>query len=424
MYLLYSFLLTAVGIVALPYFVFRAIGTGKYWRSLRERLGFLPSSLNRERRQSLWLHAVSVGEVLAARPLIPLLREEFPDRPLFVSVTTLTGRRLAERQIRDADGIFYCPFDWALVVRRVVSRIRPRLLLVMETEIWPQLLRACRKAGSATLLVNGRISDRSYPRYRKIRFFLRRFLTNIDCFCMQSTGHADRIIDLGAHPSRVTVTGSLKFDAVVPDPGKPCPAARWIPPQRPVVVAGSTLAPEEEILLETFSALRKSHSDLFLVLAPRHPERFEEVTELARSRRFDVRRRSLLEGLIPEMDVMVLDTIGELASLYGSADVVFVGGSLAPWGGHNLIEPAAVGKPIVFGPHMSNFREIASMFLDAEAAIQVSGRDQFQEVLERLIVDPALRSMLGDKARRLVEANRGAARRTVQMARRTVAGAL
>jgi 3-deoxy-D-manno-octulosonic-acid transferase len=423
MYLLYSILLTAFVLLGLPYFVYRAVSSGKYWPSLRERLGFLPPSLNPERRFSLWVHAVSVGEVLAARPLIPLLREAFPDRPLFVSVTTLTGRRLAERQIREADGIFYCPFDWALVVRRVVRRIRPKLLLVVETEIWPHLLRACRNAGSATLLVNGRISDRSYPRYRLIRPFLRRFLRNVDRFCMQSADHAERIIDLGADPSRVTITGSLKFDAAVPDLESSSPAAKVIPEGRPVIVAGCTLAPEEEILLEVFATLRKSHGDLFLILAPRHPERFEEVTELARSRRLRVGRRSLLERPMPEMEVLVLDTIGELAALYGSADVVFVGGSLAPWGGHNVIEPAAFGKPIVFGPHMSNFRAIAAMFLDAEAAIQVNGRDQLQEVLEQLIVDTARRTLLGEKARRLVEENRGAARRTVRMARQTMAGA-
>ncbi len=423
MYLLYSLLLTAYFLIGLPYFVYRGLCSGKYWSSLPERLGFLPASLNPERESSLWIHAVSVGEVVAARPLIALLREKFPERPLFVSVTTLTGRRLAERQLREVDGIFYCPFDWAIVVRRVVARIRPRALLLVDTEIWPHLLRACREAGTVTLLVNGRISDRSYPRYRFIRPFLRRFLLNVDCFCMQSTRYAERIIDLGADPSRVKVTGSLKFDAVVPDLEKPSPAARLIPPGRQVLVAGSTLAPEEEILLETYDALHRSHSELFLILAPRHPERFEEVTELAQSLGLRVGRRSLLSCPVADMDVMVLDTIGELASLYGKADLVFVGGSLAPWGGHNLIEPAAVGKPILFGPHMSNFREIAALFLDADAAMQVRDRDHLRDVLENLMSDPALRNSLGEKARRLVEENRGAVQKTVQITLEAVAGA-
>ncbi len=416
MYLLYSFLLTAAFLLALPYFLYKALRSGKYWASLRERLGFLPPELNREGNPSIWVHAVSVGEVIAARTLLPLLRESFPDNPLFVSVTTLTGRQVAERQLREADGIFYCPFDWGFVVRRVVKRIQPRLLLLVETEIWPHLIRGCRRAGGATLLVNGRISDRSFPRYRWVRPFLRHFLQSVDCFCMQSARYRERIVYLGADPARVQVTGSLKFDAVVPGHGKSSEAARLIPTDRPVLVVGSSLAPEEEIILEACEALRGSHPDLFLVLAPRHPDRFQEVAELASLGGLKVVKRTSLSEPPVEDDVMVLDTIGELASIYGRADIVFVGGSLAPWGGHNLVEPAIVGRPIVFGPNMSNFREMARLFLEADAAIQVGGREALREALERLMSDAALRRSLGEKARRLVEANRGAGRKTVEMA--------
>jgi 3-deoxy-D-manno-octulosonic-acid transferase len=214
----------------------------------------------------------------------------------------------------------------------------------------------------------------------------------------------------------VKVTGSLKFDAVVPGQEQPSEAARLIPAGRPVLVVGSSLAPEEEIVLEAFKALRSSHPDLFLVLAPRHPDRFQEVAELASLHGLKVIKRTSLTEPPVGHDVMVLDTIGELASIYGRADVVFVGGSLAPWGGHNLVEPAIVSRPIVFGPNMSNFREMAKMFLEADAAVQVVDREALREALERLMGDAALRSSLGEKARRLVDANRGAGRKTVDIA--------
>jgi 3-deoxy-D-manno-octulosonic-acid transferase len=417
MYLLYSFLLTVVALVGLPFFVYRGIKSGKYWASLRERFGFLPLSLSLECKASIWIHAVSVGEVIAARPLVPLLREAFPEMPLFVSVTTLTGRQIAERQLRQADGVFFCPFDWAFIVRRVVNRIRPRLLLIIETEIWPHLIRECRRAGASTLLVNGRISDRSYPRYRRIRLFMRRFVRYIDCFCMQSKRYAERIIELGADPSRVKVTGSLKFDADVPGGGKPSAASQLIPRKRPVLVAGSTLAPEEEMLLDVYSQLKAEHKDLFLLLAPRHPDRFDEVVELASSGPWKTVRRTALKEPALDAEVMVLDTLGELASVYACADVVFVGGSLATWGGHNLIEPALVGKPILFGPHMSNFREMASMFLEADGAVQVVDREGLRDALEGLLADPKRRALLGENARRLVEENRGAGKKTIDAAR-------
>ena len=420
MYLLYSLVLTAGALLSLPYFLYRGLLSGKYWPSLNQRLGFLPPSIDSRGQSSIWVHAVSVGEVIATRALLPLLRESFPGKPVFVSVTTLTGKQVADRQLREADGIFYCPFDWRFAVRRVIARIRPQALLVMETEIWPHMLRACHQAGAATMLVNGRISDRSYRRYRWIRPFLKRFLLPVDCFCMQNTRYAERIVDLGADPRKVRVTGSLKFDAVVPTQGSPSQAARLIPADRIVLVGGSTLAPEEEILLEVFQSLREVEPGLFLVIAPRHPERFDEVMKLAESRQLRVVRRSTLQQPAAEADVMILDTLGELASIYGAADLVFMGGSLATWGGHNLIEPAAEGKPVVFGPHMSNFQEIASSFLEAAAAIQVSGREELHGVLLRLLTEEGLREDLGERARKLVEANRGAGKKTMESARQAV----
>jgi 3-deoxy-D-manno-octulosonic-acid transferase len=319
--------------------------------------------------------------------------------------------------LRDADAVFYCPFDWGVIVRRVVGRVRPKLLFLIDTEIWPNLIRTCREAGAVSLLINGRISDRSYPRYRLIRPFMRRFVGFIDRFCMQSPRYAERIIDLGAEPDHVYVTGSLKFDAVVPDPTEPVEAARLIPTGRTVLIAGSTLAPEEEIVLGAYKSLKQAHPDLFLVLAPRHPERFDEVAELIDSSGLRGVRRTQLNEPQAEADVMVLDTLGELAALYRRGDIVFVGGSLATWGGHNLIEPAIYGKPILFGPHMSNFKEMAAMFLEADAGVEVASREVLQDVIGELIRDPARRSELGENARDLVQANRGAGRRTLEVAR-------
>jgi len=420
MYLLYSFLLTVGFFLALPYFAYKGLRSGKYSASFRERLGLVHPGFPAGGSPSIWIHAVSVGEVVAARPLMPLLREYFPETPLFVSVTTVTGRQIADRQLREADAIFYCPFDWAFMVRRVMARVRPRLLLLIDTEIWPNLIRVCHEAGAKVVLVNGRISDRSYPRYRRIRFFMRRFLRSIDHFCMQSSGYAERIIELGADPKRVTVTGSLKFDAVVPDPSEPVQAARLIPNGRTVLMAGSTLAPEEEIVLAAYESLQPSHPELFLVLAPRHPERFDEVVELARARGLRVVRRTQLDEPAEGADVLVLDTIGELAALYRRGDIVFVGGSLAPWGGHNLIEPAIYGKPILFGPYMSNFKEMAEMFLEADAAVQVGSRGVLRDAIDVLIEDGARRTELGEKARDLVQANRGAGRMTLDLARQAM----
>lgn len=423
MYFFYSCLLTLVVACGLPFFVYRELKTRKRGPWLRERLGLLPPSFNREAVPSIWVHAVSVGEVVAARSLLPLLRESFPREPVFFSVTTMMGRQVADRQLREADGVFYSPFDWAWVVRRVVRKLRPRLLLLVETEIWPNLIRTSHEAGAVTMLVNGRISDRSYSRYRIIRLFMRRFLGHVDCFCMQNSRYAERIMAMGAEPHRVNITGSLKFDAEVPDHGRPSAATRWIPINRPVLVAGSTLAPEEEILLEVFGQLREEYPELFLVLAARHPRRFDEVTELASAGKWKVVRRTKLERPAPDADVMILDTIGELASVYVRADIVFVGGSLAPWGGHNLVEPAIVGKPVVFGPHMSNFKEMSEMFLEADAAVQVADRYQLRDVLTELLRDAPRRRSLGQRAQDLVQVNRGAGRRTVEIAREMLKGA-
>ncbi len=293
---------------------------------------------------------------------------------------------------------------------------------MMETEIWPNLLSACRRGGVRTVLVNGRISSRSYPRYRLARPFFRRVLTNVDRFCMQSEESARRIVDMGADPEKVVVTGSLKFDSL-DLPGVATPADRGrnrvlryfrITNDRPVVIAASTLKGEEEPVLEAFQRIRARLPGALLIVAPRKPERFDEVELLARRGGWNVARRSELPvDSEPRQDVVVLDTIGELAQLYQIATAVFVGGSLVDQGGHNILEPAVFGKAIVFGPHMQNFAEIARAFVENDAAVQIRSGRELEQALLGLLMDPVRRARLGAAARALVEANRGARGKTM-----------
>ena len=419
MYLLYSFV-TLLTLVALsPYFVYQALRYKKYVGSLGQRLGYLPVSFNLDGDDSIWIHAVSVGEVLAARPLISELRRRYPRLRLFLSTTTLAGQQLARRSVTDVDGVFYFPFDWMFSVRRTLNLVKPRLFVMIETEIWPNLLRECRRRGVRTVLVNGRISYRSFPRYRLIRPFFRRVLADVDRFCVQGGEVARRLAQLGADPARITVTGSLKFDAldVIPTPGRGRERVlRFfrMSANRPVLVAGSTLKGEEEAIVRAFNRLRTSGSHPLLVLAPRRPERFAEVERLCRSEGLStVRRTELPIDAEPRADAVVLDTIGELAEVYQIATVVFVGGSLVRAGGHNILEPAVFGKPIVFGPHMENFAEIAEAFLTNDAASQVRSGRELGATIVSLMGDPVRRARLGAAARALVEANRGARDKTL-----------
>ena len=416
MYAVYSVLIVLFFAAMSPYLLYQAVRYRKYVASLGQRLGYLPVSFNIDADESIWIHAVSVGEVLTARALLPELRERYPRLRIFLSTTTRTGQQIARNNLQYVDEVFYFPFDLRFIVRRTLRLVRPRLFIVMETEIWPNLLRACHEAGVKTVLVNGRISSRSYPRYRVARPFFRRVLSHVDRFCMQSAESARRIIDIGADPSRVSVTGSLKFDSLE-IPGSP-PADRGrnrvlryfrVAPDRPVVMAASTHKGEEAPVLEAFQRIRATRSNALLIIAPRKPERFDEVERMARRAGWNVARRSELRvDAEPRNDVVVLDRIGELAQLYQIGTVVFVGGSLVDAGGHNILEPAVFGKPIVFGPHMQNFAEIAEGFLDQGAAMQVRSGRELESTLLALLGDPVRRASLGAAARALVEANRGA----------------
>jgi len=417
----YTLAIVLLAVVLSPWFAYQALRYRKYVANLPQRMGYLPVSFNLDGDESIWIHAVSVGEVLTARALLPELRQRYPGLRIFLSTTTLSGQQVARTRLSDADAIFFLPFDLPPFVSRTLRLVKPRLFIMMETEIWPNLLRACRRQGVKTMLVNGRISSRSYPRYRIARRFFRGVLADVDLFCMQSDESARRIIDIGADAARVTVTGSLKFESLE----SPALAAgrgagrvlRYfrIPASRPVFMAASTLKGEETPVLSAFAALRRVQPSAMLIIAPRKPERFGETEDLARAEGFRVLRRTeLAVDAEPRADVVVLDSIGELAHLFQVATVVFVGGSLVDQGGHNILEPAVHGKPIIFGPHMQNFAEIAATFLSSQAAIQVMSASELTDVVLRLAGDPVERARLGAAARALVEANRGAKPRTLE----------
>jgi len=423
LYLLYSFFTLVVFVALSPYFLYQALRHNKYVGSIGQRLGYLPIPFNLDGDESIWVHAVSVGEVLSARPLISELRTEYPKLRIFLSTTTLTGQQLARRSVSDVDAVFYFPFDWTFTARRTLNVVKPRLFVMVETEIWPNLLRECRRRRVKTIMVNGRISYRSYPRYRLIRPFIKRVLDDIDRFCVQGEETSRKLVDLGADPSRITVTGSLKFDSleVPPTPGRGRDRVlRYfrMSPGRTVIVAGSTLKGEEEPVIRAFNRVRTTGMNTMLIVAARHPERFAEVERICRQEGLaTVRRTELPVDAEPRADAVVLDSIGELAQLYQVATVVFVGGSLVPAGGHNILEPALFGKAIVFGPHMQNFAEIAETFLANGAAVQVRSEAELQEAMLSLVGDPVRRARVGAAARALVDSNRGARDRTVAVIR-------
>ena len=421
MYVAYSLLILILGAIASPYLAYQAIRYKKYIGSLRQRMGYLPVSFNLDGEDSIWIHAVSVGETMTVRALIADLKRRYPNLRIFLSTTTLAGQHVARRNVQDVDAVFYFPFDLTFIVRRTLRLVKPRLFVMMETELWPNLLRQCKKMGVATVMVNGRISNRSYPRYKLARPFFRSVLGDVDRFCMQSEESARRVVDIGADPSSVVVTGSLKFDSV----DKPATAAlergqnrvlRYfrMTSGRPVVVAGSTMREEEQHMLLAFRRLKSAVAHPLLVIAPRHPERFAEVAQLSRDQAFVTARRTDLPiDAEPRADVVVLDTIGELAQVYQIATAVFVGGSLVDSGGHNILEPAVHGKPIVFGPSMHNFKEIADSFIAHGAAVQVNSPRALEDTLVALLTDPVRRARLGAAARALVESNRGAKDKTL-----------
>ncbi len=415
MYLLYSALLAAGLLASLPYWMFGKRRHGKYREGLGERLGKVPSRLQTQSTPAIWVHAVSVGEVLAVSELVSQLRQRFQNYRVVVSTTTSTGRKLAAKHFGE-DNVFYFPLDFAFAIRPYLSVLRPRLIVLAETEFWPNFLRLAHSGGVRVAVVNARISDRSLPGYRRFRRILKRVLLNVDLFLAQTVEDASRLRDIGAPGDRVQVSGNLKFDVSAPDPPPIVGSLRsnfQHTGAGPVVVCGSTVEGEEGLLLRAFENVLASHPRAVMILAPRRPERFGEVAQLLEQLGIRFWRRSLWSGDAIAGGVFLVDTIGELTSLYALADVAFVGGSLVPRGGHNIIEPAQHGVAIMVGNHTENFRDIVGMF-QRRNGVRVVGAAEFPLVLMDLLSNEGERIALGRRGSETLRSQMGATETTLR----------
>lgn len=410
MYAIYNILLIIGTILLSPVILFKLITVPKYRGGITQKFGRLRKGVMKVIRgtRPIWVHAVSVGEVMAAHPLIRELRKKYPDRKLILSTVTVTGNFTARRRVPEADAVFYFPFDYPCVVRRVIRGINPEVVLVAETELWPNFFRELKEAGIPSAVINGRISPNSHRNYLKFKNFFRQVFDNVDLFCMQSEADAVRIADIGADPARVMITGNLKFDQKLPVT-QSVPVA--ISSGRKVITAGSTHRGEETALLEIFSQLRIKYPDLVLIIAPRHPERFDEVAGLINNAGYECQRRTRLKG--PVKDVLLLDTIGELKAFYALCDIAFVGGSLVKVGGHNLLEPASMKKPVIFSRYMFNFKEISEALMSAGGGIMVKDKGELYAQIDNLLSDNALAKRMGERAYSVIEMNSGSSKKTI-----------
>ena len=415
MYLLYSALLAAGLLLSVPYWIFQMLRHGKYRHGFMQRLGRVPQHLAEFAPQStIWLHAVSVGEVLAISGLVDQMRLRWPDSRLVVSTTTDTGQRLARSRFGD-ENVFYFPIDLGFAIQPYLKALRPKVVVIAETEFWPNFLRLAKRSGARIAVVNARISDRSWPGYRRLRWWLPRVIANVDLFLAQTYEDQKRLVDIGAVPDRVQVSGNLKFDIEPPPPPDVVASLRNNFQQSeagPILVCGSTADEEEErMLLQAFQNIQASHSRAVMILAPRHPERFPVVASLLESLGIRFWRRSLWNGEPIAGGVILLDTIGELAAIYGLADVAFVGGSLVPKGGHNIIEPARHGVAIVVGNHTENFRDIIWLF-QTHNAVRIVGPAELPLVFMELISNEAERKTMGQHAAETLREQAGATAKT------------
>ncbi|MEP6717875.1 MAG: 3-deoxy-D-manno-octulosonic acid transferase [bacterium] len=425
MYFIYSLLLAVGFIILLPRFLYDAFRHGKYVAGFRERLGTLTPVTS---QPLLWIHCVSVGETQAARPLVLELKKQLPNHRIAISTTTLTGQNLAREIFKDdAEKIFYFPFDWRRTVRRTLKALRPEAVLIMETELWPGFLRECERQMIPVVVLNGRLSEQSFRRYRLFRNFMSRVLRGVSLAIMQTEADAARLRLLGIAPEKVQVSGNLKFDAgTLPlnDTLTRQLGARFnFAPDSPLILAASTHAPEERIIIDAFKrVIAHAVPSARLMIAPRHPERFAEVAALVAASGLPwARRTASARPTDNTARIVLLDTIGELQYVYSLATVVFVGGSIAKTGGHNILEPAALGACVLTGAHTYNFREIVNAFVEAEAIVQLPAipdsdiRLELEKMFAAFLTDGEKRRLLGERAQQLVNQNRGATERTMEL---------
>ncbi|WP_425058589.1 3-deoxy-D-manno-octulosonic acid transferase [Sporomusa carbonis] len=420
MYLIYNILAVILLILALPVFAVRLVRERGFGERLKQSLGALPQEtlLKVAQKDAIWLHAASVGEIVATSPIVKEIRRELPDTPIVVSVVTAGGYDMAKRIIPEADGIIFFPLDLPYLSYSVLAKIRPQVFMMVETELWPNFLKAARALNIPAMMVNGRISDKSLSRYSYFKRVLADMLDTVVKFCMQSSIDAKYIIKLGADPARVVVTGNTKFDQnyteLSPDDKRMMARSLGLNQDAPVIVAGSTHRGEEEILFSAFSRVRASFPGAQFIVAPRDTLRADELVELAAKHGFTAVRRTRLSGeeSAGHPQMIIVDTIGELGKIYGLGDIVYVGGSLVPRGGHNILEPAAHGKPILIGPHMFNFKDTYALLAERGACATVYDGAGLAATMLNLLKNPAISARMGRKALDTINENRGASRKS------------
>jgi 3-deoxy-D-manno-octulosonic-acid transferase len=412
MLLLYNLLSFIALLIYLPLLLLKK-GPEKRLEFVGQRLG-----VSNYAKIDIWVHAVSVGETIACLPFLRMLKKEFPDSSILFSTTTYTGQKVAREKFTEADRVMYMPWDTGPCIKRAVNVLRPKIFITVETELWPVLFDRLKRAGSLIVLLNGRLSPKSFSGYKLLRSFMKRVISNVDFLYMQGRGDAERILALGADKDRVGIMGNLKFDIEF-ERRKPL---RWIKGLKGnILLAGSTHKGEDEIILDAFEIIKKDIIDIRLILAPRHPERFNEVGEMIKKRGFRFLRRSEIDDRSETWgnelyDVILLDTIGELFQTFSKATIVFIGGSLMPYGGHNILEPAYWSKPVIFGPYMENF-PVAGEFLQRSAARVVRESNSAAQTVIELAGDADRANDMGRRARTIVDANTGAAKKAVVLIR-------
>lgn len=421
MQLLYDILAVIIVILATPVFIYRTIREDGFGERLRQSLGFLPKDTLSQvaGKGCIWLHAASVGEIVATSPIVKEIRNELPEIPILISAVTDSGYVMAKRIIPDADAIIFFPLDLPWLCRRVVGKVRPRVFLPVETELWPNFLRAVRHHDIPVMMVNGRISDKSVDRYHYLGSVLKKMLGSVHLFCMQSTIDAQYIIRLGADPRRVVVTGNTKYDQTYTDVSveerQALTKELGLDRYSPVIVAGSTHKGEEEYLFAAFKEVRTAFPEAGMIIAPRDILRTSEVQALAGQHGLTAARRTELTGQAEHKsahDVVILDTIGELGRIYSLGDIIFVGGSLVPHGGHNILEPAAQGKPILVGPHMFNFKDIYALLSGRGACDTIYEPAELGPKILEVLQDSDVKAKMGRQALAIIQENRGAARKS------------
>ena len=415
MLLLYN-LLSAIAVLLYSPWIFFKKGPEDKTTFIKERYG-----LAEYEKTDIWMHAVSVGEILASLPFLKALKKEFPSKKIVLSTTTYTGQKIARDGFPEADRIMYTPVDAIFCTRRVASLLKPEIFITVETELWPALFQALNNLDSRIVILNGRISNASYQGYKKIILFMKKLLPKVDYFYMQDDGGAERIINLGADRNKVGIMGNFKFDMEFDH----STSLNWLyPANNDILLAASTHKGEEKIILDAYMIIKKTFTELKLVLAPRHPERFDEVAELISKKGYSYVRRSEIiqdteirgQRSVSAPDIILLDSVGELPSVFANITIAFVGGSLVPIGGHNIFEPAYWSKPIIFGPHMDNF-PAAAEFLDSNAALEVASSKNISDTVIDLLNNNDKAVQLGKNAKKIVDKNTGAVKKAIDLVR-------